>query len=386
MQSIVNTPPSPFLAPPMTPAIAPVFARALSGALGPRRYRVLRQLQWAATEEFRDSRYGWRDKFSAWRRGFLVENAIVYGFPRADWRDYVNDYLRGNQGADINPIPQFFDHKLMLRALLLQHGFPQAGTFALIGNALLGKADAQLDPLGPQPRLVSLSALEEAMRAHGGPFIVKPQDSGYGYHVSLVEARGEGLVRRRGLKVTRYRVRPSATTTLVEHVIPQHPFWRELYPDSGNSMRILTLWTPGTPAPFIAAAAQRIGASDTAPTDNFQGGGIGAPIELDTGTLRRAVRRSPQGQRQELTHHPETGVRIEGARLPYWESICETTLRAATVLGIARYVGWDVMVDVDGRPIIIEGNANSGVRVLQLESGLLKNPAVRHFYEALGAR
>jgi hypothetical protein len=365
----------------MTSGGAPVFARALSGALGPRRYRVLRQLQWAAMEEFRDRRYGWRDKFSAWRRGFLVENATVYGFPRDDWRDYVSDYLRGNQGAAINAVPQFFDHKLILRALLLQHGFPQAGTFALIG-----KADAQLDPLGPQPRLVSLAELEEAMRADCGPFIVKPQDSGYGYHVSLVEAQSEGLVRRRGLKIARYRVRPSATTTLVERVIPQHPFWRELYPDSGNSMRILTLWTPGTPAPFIAAAAQRIGASDTAPTDNFQGGGIGAPIDLETGTLHRAVRRSPQGQRQELTHHPETGTRIEGARLPYWESICETTLRAASVLGLARYVGWDVMVDVYGRPVIIEGNANSGVRVLQLESGLLKNPAVRHFYEVVGVR
>jgi hypothetical protein len=353
--------------------------RALQAALGPRLYRLVRQSQWAAMTEARDRRFPWSEKVRAWTHGFLADSARLYDFPQNDWREYLSDYIRENQGVLINGAPQFFDHKLMLRSLLLRHGFAQAQTFALIG-----RADAQIDPLGPATRLVSLAELDEAMRLDGGPFIVKPQDSGYGYGVALVETRDGQLVRRRGQASRPYAVQPSRTTTLIERVVPQHAFWSELYPEAANTMRLLTLWTPGDPAPFIAAAGQRIGAADTAPTDNFQGGGMAAPIDLEAGTLGSAVRRRPSGRPERLTHHPESGARIEGARLPYWDAIRETVLAAASVLGIARYVGWDVLVDTSGTPVIIEGNSNTGIRVLQLNGGLLKNPATRRFYEACG--
>jgi hypothetical protein len=149
-------------------------------------------------------------------------------------------------------------------------------------------------------------------------------------------------------------------------------------------MRLLTMWTPGDPAPFIAAAGQRIGTSDTAPTDNFSGGGIGAPIDLETGRLGEARRRTASGRPVHLTHHPESGARIAGALLPHWDQIRETVLRAASAMGLARYVGWDVLVDASGTPVIIEGNSNTGVHVLQLDGGLLRNPSVRKFYETCG--
>lgn len=353
--------------------------RVITAALGPTAYRALRQAQWAAVTEYRDRRFTWAEKLWAWRRGFLADSAALYGLPRQDWREYLSDYIREQQTVVINGAPEFFDQKLILRALLLRHGFPQADTVALIG-----RADAQIDPLGAGCRLASLADLQEAMRRDEGPFIVKPQDSGFGFGVALVETRDGVLVRRRGHKTSPYTVKPSKTTTLVERVIPQHDFWRALSPVSSNTMRLLTLWTPGDPAPFIAAAGQRIGASDTAPTDNFAGGGIGAPIDLDTGVLGYALRRTDSNRPERLTHHPETGVRIEGVTLPYWDRIRETVLRAASLLGVARYVGWDILVRADGTPVIIEGNANSGVHVLQLGEGLLKNPAVRRFYQAFG--
>jgi len=365
-----------------TPVARPrprAVARALNAALGPRLYRLLRRSQWAATTEMRDRRFTWSEKMRSWRHGFLADSAALYDFPRNDWREYLSDYVRENQGVLINGAPGLFDQKLMLRSLLLRHGFAQAETFALIG-----RADAQLDPLGIATRLVSLAQLDEAMRLDGGPFIVKPQDSGYGYGVALVETREGQLVRRRGQTSRPYAARPARTTTLIERVVPQHAFWSELYPQAANTMRLLTLWTPGEPAPFIAAAGQRIGASDTAPTDNFHGGGMAAPIDLETGTLGYAVRRKPSGRPERLIHHPESGARIEGVRLPHWDVVRETVLAAASVLGIARYVGWDVLVDAAGTPVIIEGNSNTGVRVLQLNGGLMKNPATRRFYEACG--
>jgi len=276
----------------------------------------------------------------------------------------------------LNAVPQFFDQKLMLRALLLHHGFKQAETFALIA-----RADVQRDPFGQASQMTTLTALEDAMQRDGGPFIIKPQDSGMGFGVALVNVEGGRLTRRRGHKTSAYHVTPSPTSTLVERVVPQHSHWDAFFAGSANTMRLLTLWTPGEPAPFIAAAAQRIGASDTAPTDNFAGGGMAASIALDTGVIGHACRRTRSGRPDRLTHHHETGARIEGVQLPFWDRILQTVLSAASLLGVARYVGWDVMIDADGTPVIIEGNANTGVHILQIEEGLLKNPQARRFYE-----
>ena len=364
----------------MMPRSAPSrLKRILSTTLGARRYRALRQAQWAAATEWRDPRFTWPQKLWAWRRGFTADSAALYDLKAEDWQDYLSDYVRENQGVLLNPLPQFFDQKMMLRALLLHHGFKQAETFALIA-----RSDVQLDPFGQQPCLTTLTELESRMQNDGGPFIVKPQDSGMGFGVALVNAENGSLTRRRGHKVSQYRVRASNTSTLVERVVPQHEAWRTFFGGSANTMRLLTLWTPGEAAPFIAAAAQRVGASDTAPTDNFAGGGMAASIGLETGVLGSAYRRTASGRPDRLTHHHETGARIEGVQLPFWDRIKETVLSAASLLGAARYVGWDVMIDPDGTPVIIEGNANTGVHILQLDAGLLKEPRARRFYEQAG--
>lgn len=351
----------------------------LSRALGPLRYRALRQTQWAAATEWRDPRFTWSRKAWAWRRGFTADSAALYEFPRADWREYLSDYVRENQGVLLNALPQFFDQKLALRALLLHHGFRQAETVALIV-----RSDVQLDPFSEQSRMTTLQGLEAAMQRDGGPFIVKPQDSGMGFGVSLVDVQNGILTRRRGHRTSEYRVRASKTSTLVERVVPQHEAWQAFFDGSANTMRLLTLWTLGEAAPFIAAAAQRIGASDTAPTDNFAGGGMAASIGIETGVLGHAHRRTASGRPERLTHHHETRTRIEGVPLPFWDRIRQTVLSAASVLGVARYVGWDVMVDAAGIPVIIEGNSNTGVHILQIDGGLLKRPETRQFYERCG--
>ena len=56
-------------------------------------------------------------------------------------------------------------------------------------------------------------------------------------------------------------------------------------------------------------------------------------------------------------------------------------LRAARSLPTNRYIGWDVIVDEGGTPIILEGNARPGLDVNQVERGLLSDPKVRRFYE-----
>lgn len=331
------------------------------------------------------SQYPWSHKVNAWRRGFLADSAAVYDFDRNDHRLYISDDMR-RRSAHINPNSQFFRNKLAFRAVLLTRGFVQPETVAFIAGG-----NVALNPLaqvaGEPSRYVGWDELESFLVADGGPFIVKPENGHRGQGIFLAEVRDGVLVQRRGEQT---KPLPLASLrsgmTLIERRVGQAEYWRALFPGSANTIRAVTMWAPHEPEPFLAVAAQRIGNTDTVPTDNWSGGGICARIDLETGRLGLGYCHPRPGSRRmrvQETHarHPITGAPIEGAVIPGWERIKDTVLDAARCLPTNRYVGWDVLVDEQDRPIILEGNGNAGLRVIQAERGLLADPRVRRFFE-----
>ena len=312
----------------------------------------------------------------------MAESAAIYDLPGNNPSDYVNDFARSILTKKINPVPALLDHKLVLRTALLQHRFAQAETVALIANGT-----AQLFPFADARRWLTPAELETWLVNDGGRFVVKPESSSRAAGVALIESANGGLVRRRGRQETPFHVEGSGGVRLIERALIQEEFWRRLNPDSANSIRVLTMWTAGEPAAFVGASVQRIGTADTAPTDNWSGGGICAPVDLDTGRLGRGRMHPLKGKAAKsfYTHHPDTGTPIEGEILPHWSDVKETVLRACAALPLIRYAGWDVLVDESGRPVIIEANHNSDVNLLQVHGGLLRRPEVRRFYESYNA-
>lgn len=322
-------------------------------------------------------------KLWAWRRGFQARHAALYDRQGIEAGHYLTDYAHLYRCHDLNPIPSLFSDKLLLRQILADRGFAQPETLAVVT-----RHGIIANPLGA-PEHLTAAQLQERLVAEGGRFIVKPQDGRFGRQISLVECGTDGrLVTRRGRSVVPFDMRRDAPpVSLVERGVEQHEFWNELSPYSVNTIRLLTMWTPGEPEPFIGCAVQRIGTAETLPTDNWAGGSICAPIDLATGLLG-VGRMSPDDAKSRdcrpYTHHPDTGLEIAGRTLPDWARIKEVALAAARSLPYARYVGWDIAVGRDGTPVIIEGNNNSSVDLLQVHGGLLTDATVRRFYEACG--
>ena len=50
-----------------------------------------------------------------------------------------------------------------------------------------------------------------------------------------------------------------------------------------------------------------------------------------------------------------------GAQLPGWEQVVDVVLRAAASEPFNRMAGWDILVDAEGVPVILEANGNSDV-------------------------
>ncbi len=368
-------------------AEAPSVVRRL---IGPRLYQNLKTgYGWLKHEKKTHSSLPLREKLGVWRRGFFAESATLYDLTHNDPRDYLSDYERAARCREINPHNEFFSHKLVLRSFLLAMNFRQAETVALLYE---GKILS--DPFGGTARQIEPEELEERLASTGRNYIVKPEDGAHGDGLFLLEQRGGKLVRRRGRETSPFDLtrllretgsdQPRPRMTFIEEQLEQGSFWDQLFPDSANTIRLLTFWMPGEPAPFIGRAVQRVGMPDTVPADNWSGGGISAPIDLHTGTLgegRSGASKNGSALDNRLTHHPVSGAQIAGAVLPQWDEIRATVLRAAASLPFNRMAGWDVLVAADGAPVIIEANGDSDINLLQVHGGLLADPRIRRFYE-----
>jgi len=363
--------------------------------LGTKGYQALQAVfRWMKHERKADSNIPLLRKLGMWRRGFFAESATIYDFPQNNPDLYLSDYQHFHMGHLINGWEGLYDHKLGLRALLLAKGFRQADTVAYIYEGRI-----LADPFSGAARYVSSGEIIEGLRAEGegARWILKPEDGLRGEGLFMLEYREACFWIQRGREVEAFdlgaflnglqqRKPGSAGAMLIERRLEQGEFWRRLFPDSANTLRLLTLWTPGEPAPFVARAVQRIGTADTVPTDNWSGGGISAPVELATGRLGEGRMHPLKGKRaeQRFTEHPDTGAVITGAELPGWQQVIDVVLRAAASVPFNRMAGWDVLVDAEGVPVILEANGNSDVNLLQVHGGLLAEPRIRRFYRAFG--
>lgn len=102
--------------------------------------------------------------------------------------------------------------------------------------------------------------------------------------------------------------------------------------------------------------------------DNFQSGGIAAPVDLETGQLGSAVAKYPTESGDFYETHPDTGAQIKESRVPCWEEVLDLVRFAHEQFQRTVTVGWDVAITEDG-PIVIEGNKRWGVETLEIVHG-----------------
>jgi len=141
--------------------------------------------------------------------------------------------------------------------------------------------------------------------------------------------------------------------TLVEEVLAQHPDLAALYPESVNTIRLVTyLDDAGTF--HVIAGVLRIGNGGV--IDNFAGGGMFTMLDDQGVALYPGVdKRSHVFER-----HPVTGVQIAGLRVPMYAEAVAMVERLSRRLPQIPYMGWDIAITPAG-PAVIEANHNSSV-------------------------
>lgn len=142
---------------------------------------------------------------------------------------------------------------------------------------------------------------------------------------------------------------------LVEEVAKQCKEIKKLHKTSINTLRIVTLNNE------IVAAFIRIGNHNNL-VDNFNHGGLAAPINIEKGTIDYLAIDKAGNLYEE---HPISKEKIVGFQIPNWSNIKKFVKKASKEIPQMGYVGWDVCVGEKG-PFLIEGNEFPGHDIYQL--------------------
>ncbi|MDR1629710.1 MAG: hypothetical protein LBS36_05795 [Oscillospiraceae bacterium] len=148
----------------------------------------------------------------------------------------------------------------------------------------------------------------------------------------------------------------------IEELIRQNDAWGKLCPASINTLRVMTTAVNGKSEIIFAAA--RIGNGSNV-ADNFHQGGMAILVDMERGRLTGTAFNK---KLERFTHHPLTGVKLDGYEIPFWKEIRQMCLKAALVNEGINLVGWDVAITNDG-PLLIEGNRGPGWDLVQVLLG-----------------
>lgn len=143
---------------------------------------------------------------------------------------------------------------------------------------------------------------------------------------------------------------------LVEECIRACDELAEFHPSSLNTIRVVTI-SDGHGKCKVLGALLRMGAGGSI-IDNTHAGGVFSPIDVETGVLMTDGINS-SGEHFEC--HPDSGKKIKGFTIPFWEDILDVCKRATSVSPDTIFAGWDICVLPDGTVEMIEGNSGPDV-------------------------
>ena len=148
---------------------------------------------------------------------------------------------------------------------------------------------------------------------------------------------------------------------IIEYCIVNHQLFQTIYPHGIPDIRL------------IAYKDQLIMGMIRIPTDQSDGkgnlhqGALGVALNIETGVIGKGF-----DGRGYISTHPDSGVKFEGMKLPYWKEILDIATRAAVSLPL-KYLGIDIVIDQNMGPLIIEVNARPGLEIQNVNQiGLLE--------------
>jgi hypothetical protein len=341
----------------------------------------LHDYRWFVEQEI-DTWKNWVDipigqRLQLWRHGFTSPCAELYDLDERQANVYLSELQRYRLFKSANGAHRYLlDDKLSQHWMLSGQPEYRPTAYGLIDRGHVhGVASTALDR-----RPVPVSEwLPEALRTHSK--LVLKHLRGLGGHQVIVCEYDDGF-HLDGERMSETALCESVSELsgyLVTAHVHQHSYAAALYPEAANTIRALTIWDGERNELIVPIVIQRIGTERSRPVDNFSQGGLTAEIDTRTGTIGRAAQKPFSGRVRWFSSHPDTGAAIEGETVPNWQNVLSTVRRLAKENTHTPVIGWDILLDETGTPVVLEANTGTDVSLFQIHRPLLTDQRVDEF-------
>jgi hypothetical protein len=223
----------------------------------------------------------------------------------------------------------------------------------------------------PEMMCLSFNALRMALENNNNnnKIFVKPAESGQGKGIYIFHKsndRSRYYSEKTCLNQTFLEMIGKNKDYIIQQGINQHPEISSLYPESVNTIRIITENNQGDVR--IPCAMMRIGRGKNE-IDNASAGGIFLKIAINSGNVGDFAF-SYTGEK--YSHHPDSKCIFRNFKIPLWDEILRFAKGSAGKLPFFTHLAWDIAL-TDTGPVAIEINLSPGISGLQISSGGLRD-------------
>lgn len=171
-----------------------------------------------------------------------------------------------------------------------------------------------------------------------------------------VETGGsKGIVfwhKSQGIEKLKYLIKHTNSNLVIQKMIIQHKNLNDIHSTSVNTIRTISLLLKGEV--HILSSVLRMGI-DGSKVDNASAGGITCGIK-ESGQLKD-VAYSAHGIKYEK--HPQ-GYIFSECVIPSYDKVLKMIKKQHVKMAHFRLISWDIAIDKDGEPILIEANLRNG--------------------------
>ena len=305
-------------------------------------------------EQLQDSRY------VRWLRRDIWYSAIVYSSAPVEY--FLFGFSRLNHRGRQSFFPTW-EAKAFYKRVTAAN--PERKVFEGKYNTYLKYRDFYKREILLVDEHLSDEAFFDFVRRHPR-FVVKPyfEEGGKGVHFEDVT----------GTTPEALLAKLRQSTVVVEQPIAQSQELARFHPRSVNTLRLATAVKDGEP--HLLFAFLKLGQGDSI-VDNGAAGGICCLVDPDTGTV---VGPGMTENGRSFLVHPDSGLQINGLRVPRWEQAMATALELARLSPTQTYVGWDMALTDDGW-VLVEGNRGGTFLITQMLTHQGLRDVLRQYYE-----
>lgn len=148
-----------------------------------------------------------------------------------------------------------------------------------------------------------------------------------------------------------YSMGSDPDVAFIQEFVGRHPAFKKIAYRGTPDIRVIVF----NMIPVMAML--RLPTKESGGRANLHQGALGLGVDIATGITTKAIQNN-----KEILYKPNSNKKLRGIKVPYWNKILDTAVKAQVASGLG-YAGVDIVLHPEKGPMVIELNAQPGLSI-----------------------